>query len=40
MNDAQLETLAQIRQFLEGTEAISFQIENKETRYRWGYSIC
>ncbi len=35
MNDAQLETLDQIRQFLEGTEAISFQIENKKTRYRW-----
>ncbi len=35
MNDAQLETLDQIRQFLEGTEAISFQIINKETRYRW-----
>jgi hypothetical protein len=27
MNDTQLETLDQIRQFLEGPEAISFQIE-------------
>jgi hypothetical protein len=30
MNDTQLETLDQIRQFLEGTEAISFQIESKD----------
>ena len=35
MNDTQLETLDQVRQVLEGTEAISFQIINKETRYRW-----
>jgi hypothetical protein len=35
MNDTQLETLDQIRQFLEGTEAISFQIESKDARYRW-----
>ena len=35
MNDTQLETLDQIRQFLEGTEAISFQIETKKTRYCW-----
>ena len=35
MNDTQLETLDQVRQFLEGTEAISFQIENKDARYRW-----
>ena len=35
MNDAQLETLDQVRQFLEGTEAISFQIESKDARYRW-----
>ena len=35
MNDTQLETLDQVRQFLEGTEAVSFQIESKDTRYRW-----
>jgi transposase InsO family protein len=35
MNDTQLETLDQVRQFLEGTETISFQIESKNTRYRW-----
>ena len=35
MNDTQLETLDQIRQFLAGTEAISFQIESKDARYRW-----
>ena len=35
MNDTQLETLDQVRQVLEGTEAISFQIINKETRYHW-----
>ncbi len=35
MNDTQIETLDQVRQFLEGTEAISFQIESKDARYRW-----
>jgi transposase InsO family protein len=35
MNDKQLETLDQVRQFLEGTEAVSFQIESKDARYRW-----
>ena len=35
MNDIQLETLDQVRQFLEVTEAISFQIESKNARYRW-----
>ena len=35
MNDTQLETLDQVRQFLEGTEAISFQMESKDVRYRW-----
>jgi len=35
MNDTQLETLDQLRQFLEGTETISFQIESKKARYRW-----
>jgi hypothetical protein len=30
-----LASLDQIRQFLEGTEAISFQIESKDARYRW-----
>jgi len=35
MNDTKLETLDQVRQFLEGTEAISFQIESKDARYRW-----
>jgi transposase InsO family protein len=35
MNDTQLETLDQVRQFLEGAETVSFQIESKHTRYRW-----
>jgi len=35
MNDTPLETLDQVRQFLEGTEAVSFQIESKDARYRW-----
>ncbi len=35
MNDTQLDTLDQVRQFLEGSEAISFQIESKDARYRW-----
>ncbi|MDD5265634.1 MAG: hypothetical protein PHO08_00715 [Methylococcales bacterium] len=35
MNDTQLETLDEARQFLEATEAVSFQIESKNTRYRW-----
>ena len=35
MNDTQLETLKQIEHFLEGTEAVSFQMENKDARYRW-----
>ena len=35
MNDTQLETLDQVRQFLEGTETVSFQIESKKARYRW-----
>lgn len=35
MNDTQLETLDQVRQFLDGTEAIDFQIESKDARYRW-----
>jgi len=35
MNDPQLETLDQVRQFLEATETVSFQIESKKARYRW-----
>ncbi len=35
MNDTQIETLEQVRRFLEGTEAVCFEIESKETRYRW-----
>jgi len=35
MNDTQLETLDQVRQFLEGTKTVSFQIEGKNARYRW-----
>jgi transposase InsO family protein len=35
MNDTQIETLEQVRHFLEGTEAVCFEIESKETRYRW-----
>ena len=35
MNDTQLKTLDQVRQFLEGTETVSFQIESKNARYRW-----
>jgi hypothetical protein len=30
MNDTQLETLDQVQQFLDGTEAISFQIKSKD----------
>ena len=29
MNDTQLETLNQVRQFLESTETVNFQIESK-----------
>ena len=35
MNDTHIETLQQVRRFLEGTEAIRFEIESKEMRYRW-----
>jgi len=35
MNDTQLESLDQVRQFLEGNETVSFQIESKHARYRW-----
>ncbi len=35
MNDTHIEILQQIRRFLEGTEAIRFEIESKEMRYRW-----
>jgi hypothetical protein len=35
MNDTQLETLDQVRQFLEGTETVGFQIESRKARYRW-----
>jgi hypothetical protein len=34
MNDTQLETLDQIRQFPEGNETVRFQIESKKARYR------
>jgi hypothetical protein len=36
MNDTQLETLDQVRLFMEeGTEAVSFRIESKDMCYRW-----
>ena len=35
MNDTHIETLEQARRFLEGTEAVCFEIESKEERYRW-----
>ena len=35
MNDTHIETLEQVRGFLEGTEAVCFEIESKEMRYRW-----
>jgi len=38
MNYTQLETLDQVRQFLEGTEAVSFQIESKAHAIA-GYSM-
>lgn len=35
MNDTQIKTLEQVRQFLGGTMAVEFAIESKEERYRW-----
>ena len=35
MNEAQLVTLEQVQQFLDGTEAVSFTMSSKAERYRW-----
>jgi len=35
MNDTQIKTLEQIRQFLDGVEAIDLVIDTKEGRYAW-----
>ena len=35
MNDTQIKTLEQVRQFLNGVEAIDLVIETKEARYAW-----
>ena len=35
MNDTQIKTLEQVRQFLEGTSAMELSIDIKEDRYAW-----
>ncbi len=35
MNDKRIQTLDDVRVFLEGTAGIEFSIENKGERYRW-----
>lgn len=35
MNDTKLQTLADIRRFLDGTVEVEFSIEDKTARYRW-----
>lgn len=35
MNEAQIVTLEQVQQFLDGTEAVSFTMNSKAERYRW-----
>lgn len=35
MNDTQIKTLEQVRQFLNGVETIDLVIETKEARYAW-----
>src|SRR4030066_2124595 len=35
MNDAQIKTLEQVRQFLEGTGGVDLTIDAKEDRYAW-----
>ena len=35
MNEAQIVTLEQVQQFLDGTEAVSFTMSSKAERYRW-----
>ena len=35
MNDTQIQTLEQVRQFLEGTGAVALTIDAKEDRYAW-----
>ena len=35
MNDTQIKTLDQVRQFLEGTRVIDLVIDAKEDRYAW-----
>lgn len=35
MNDKKIQTLGDIRAFLEETEVVQFSIEDKEARYQW-----
>ena len=35
MNDNKLQTLDDIRRFLDGTVEVEFSIQNKSERYRW-----
>ena len=35
MNDTQIKTLEQIRQFLSGTLSVEFSIDSKDESYRW-----
>ena len=35
MNDKQIKTLDDVRDFLEGTAEVEFSIEDKAERYRW-----
>jgi len=35
MNDDQIKTLEQVREFLTGTSAVEFSISSKEERYKW-----
>lgn len=35
MNDTQIKTLEQVRQFLEGTGVVALTIDTQEDRYAW-----
>ncbi len=35
MNEAHIVTLAQVQQFLDGTEAVSFTMATQTERYHW-----
>ena len=40
MNDTQIETLEQVRRFLEGTEAVCFEIEWDKWGHIWSAPYC